>query len=1016
MATGSSQATLPSRELGVNDLSSLYEALYPVRTKYRGFGLQIGVDLDEIKDIESNNNKDSGNCLLEILCSRLKRKPALTCNDIDKALRSRTVDEYTLADDFQSNFECKSVPDPQKKQIEIKNKSSKKSKGPPPTESENFLKMSKKESERIKGYVESEDESKSDESESIQKTEKSAEVERQVHERDESKSKRAKKRARKKERAPKNQCASEQPVSESAIQLRMSKPGSGRTGYVESEDESKSNENIEKTKKSAEVERQVHERDEPKSKRAKKRAHKKEKNQCTTEQPEPDEYKEDERKQIKGKQKQKMQFSEMAASPQNGAESDQKRKKSVKESEKIAPEIISTDSENESSDVCKEKEILLSKSEKTGKVREYGAYSEVKHQPQSAQIREVKNETRKKGKIPEKEGSTKKQHSVLHRKTAVAVESDEDTSEQPSHKSKKKLEAEERESEESISESTSDESETESPKHKEKVKPKSPTDTEEMYHDSDEEIEKVRAKDKKKMPQKSKVATAKSSPHSERLVEEEQYKQKKGKRSVDMKKQERESELRAKASRGKLQKPHSQVKERERVKESDSGMKAKRLVAYSSEQASDESESDCENEESDSGNDSSEDGEDSEGKSSDEEEKRETDEESSTAPSEEEVKKKKKKENSVSHVKEKAKKEGFEEERKLIKKRVSKYAVEQSKYDSPQGGRRFDETNTRKVKGKRESEAASLKYDSPGNDEQSDPGHGSRDQEEHDIQQKRRNKKKQRRESSMSPTAIGSSSPSTSQEEKKKEPVSKKQGHRKKHVRKMKEKRERMKRGKEKAACSSGTDDSSPECDMTNNQYEGEMKELVSIFRRFFGQLCCVKFRPKDIAAKLQKKGLISRAMMREMMLSPESQQAKIIALVDELDKKTRSCPDRLFMIIEVMLENEALQETAREILRETGTQCLVCALHFVLGSKILFPAGRVCPVETAAKFPYQLPPSDTAVPSTADTLSPTVKGMLKYYFQHFYVLAVIFLSGLQEGRERWERQYLVQSNKTLHS
>ena len=453
------------------------------------------------------------------------------------------------------------------------------------------------------------------------------------------------------------------------------------------------------------------------------------------------------------------------------------------------------------------------------------------------------------------------------------------------------------------------------------MKPKFPTDTEEIYHDSDEEIEKVRAKDKKKMPQKSKVATAKSSPHSERLVEEEQYKQKKRKRSVDMKEQQRELELRAKASRGKLQKPHSQVKE------ADPGMKAKGLVAHSSEQASDESETDRENEESGSGNDSSEDGEDSEGKSSDEDEKRETDEESSTAPSEEEVKKKKKKkEKSVTHEKEKVKKEGFDEERKLMDKRVSNAAVEQSKYDSPQGGRRFDETHTRNVKGKRESEAASLKYDSPGDGEQSDPGHGSRDQKEHDIQQKRRKKKKQRRESNMSPTAIGSSSPSSSQEEKKKQPVSKKQGHRKKHVRKMKEMRERMKSGKEKAGFSSGTGDSSPECDMTKNQYDGEMKELVNIFKRFFGQLCCAVFDPKDFAAKLQKKGLISRAMMREMMLSPESQQVKIIALIDKLDKKTRSRPDRLFMIIEVMLENETLQSIAREILRQASMSCFVCS------------------------------------------------------------------------------------------
>ena len=48
-----------------------------------------------------------------------------------------------------------------------------------------------------------------------------------------------------------------------------------------------------------------------------------------------------------------------------------------KKSEKIAPEIMSTDSENESSYACKEKEMLLSK---TGKVRKCAAYSEVKHQ------------------------------------------------------------------------------------------------------------------------------------------------------------------------------------------------------------------------------------------------------------------------------------------------------------------------------------------------------------------------------------------------------------------------------------------------------------------------------------------------------------------------------------------------------------------------------------------------------------------------------------------------------------
>ena len=59
---------------------------------------------------------------------------------------------------------------------------------------------------------------------------------------------------------------------------------------------------------------------------------------------------------MRAKQQQKIHFSEMAASPQSGAESDQKRKKSVKESEKIVPKTINTDSENESFDAYKEKE------------------------------------------------------------------------------------------------------------------------------------------------------------------------------------------------------------------------------------------------------------------------------------------------------------------------------------------------------------------------------------------------------------------------------------------------------------------------------------------------------------------------------------------------------------------------------------------------------------------------------------------------------------------------------------
>ena len=363
MASGSSEAASASREFSEDDLGDLCDALYKVSTKYRFFGLKIGLKMHEIRGIAAKHS-DSADRLLEILSARLNQESALTCADIVKALKSTSVSEHSLAIEFQKQFENII----HKGQIEEEKVFSKKKKTAKFTESEM---PSEKQSERIED-VKSNDESKSDENEDI---EKFTAVERQVHESDEPKSKRAKKRVCKKERGVTSLYASEQPVLENAIQLRMSNKGSERIEKVESKDESKSdqNENIRKAEKSAEIERQVHERDEPKSKRAKKRARKREKIQCTSEQPEPDEYKEDERKQMKDNQKQKMQFSEMAASPQSGAEYDQRRKKLVKQSEKIKPEILSTDSENGSFDACKEKEMLLSKSEMTGKLRKCGA-------------------------------------------------------------------------------------------------------------------------------------------------------------------------------------------------------------------------------------------------------------------------------------------------------------------------------------------------------------------------------------------------------------------------------------------------------------------------------------------------------------------------------------------------------------------------------------------------------------------------------------------------------------------
>ena len=223
-----------------------------------------------------------------------------------------------------------------------------------------------------------------------------------------------------------------------------------------------------------------------------------------------------------------------------------------------------------------------------------------------------------------------------------------------------------------------------------------------------------------------------------------------------------------------------------------------------------------------------------------------------------------------------------------------------------------DDETSRRVKGKKLSKAAGAptKDDSHGDKEESDAG-GSRDQED---QPKKRNRRRHR-ESSKSPIVRGGSSPSSSQEERK--PGSRRQRRTHKHGGKYKRKEEEKRR--ETSSRSSDTDSSSPESEMMTNLTKSEKKKLKKVFKYSFGQLCSASFNPVETAVQLQKKGLISPGMMTDIMLSPESQQEKIIRLVRGLDNRIRSRPERLFGCIEVLLENDALQEVGREMLRETG-------------------------------------------------------------------------------------------------
>ena len=100
---------------------------------------------------------------------------------------------------------------------------------------------------------------------------------------------------------------------------------------------------------------------------------------------------------------------------------------------------------------------------------------------------------------------------------------------------------------------------------------------------------------------------------------------------------------------------------------------------------------------------------------------------------------------------------------------------------------------------------------------------------------------------------------------------------------------------------------------------EVELKKLRKVFKRLFGRLCYAIKNPVEIATLLQKRGLLAQKKMSELLTSPESEQTKAITLVRALDKSIKSCPSRIFTVIDVFLDDDALQEIGREMWTETG-------------------------------------------------------------------------------------------------
>ena len=442
--------------------------------------------------------------------------------------------------------------------------------------------------------------------------------------------------------------------------------------------------------------------------------------------------------------------------------------------------------------------------------------------------------------------------------------SDEEVNTRATQKLRRSKKFETESDEESSSASSSDEEEIEVPKHTDNSKhteTKSADRTKDTTHFESEE--KGKTSGKKRVSLKPQSTTA-VSPCPELYKDKRRKKAIKVGKSVDSSK-----ETYHKTS---SKPPRNQREDQEEGREVVSGKKGSAAPPLERDLPSSEmAETDSGDGESD---ESSEDENESEQKSSDEEEETENDDSSSVEEKEE---------------------KGSEKSRKC-----------KHKASTPTTTTEMQKTKSQDDSKQKKSSKALLKDDSHGDKEGSDPG-GSRDQED---QPKKRNRRRKHRERSKPPIVRGGSSPSSSQEERKK---------RNKRGREHNKKSNRKKRERKVKDGASGTDGSSPECDMVKNQSEVEKKELASVFERFYGQLCCVEFNPKEIAAQLQKKGLISIPLMKELIVSPESQQAKIVTLIAALYEMIKSHPEHLFSCIEVMVKNDALQETGRELLAEAG-------------------------------------------------------------------------------------------------
>ena len=930
-------ATRAVSTLSRNDLADLYKVLYSAKNKCRSFGLQIGVGFDEIVSIEKQHT-DLGDRLLEVLSARLNQAEPLTWNDIDTALRLECVGESRTADGIRKKYPQLFSPDPSivegssdqeyEGQMHVKKGKTKKKRRRKKPKADRPLHMSDEQEEdsdeEVSGRVkrkktkkcpkqpESNDDSSAVSSieitEELEKEREKAETfsapERKIHKREKKKGKMKKVeyKERKEQPEPPEVYEREEKKKRNAKVKKKAAHEKGKSlryefSDIASDDHEFQSSDVNQKSKKQKLPQQVRVGPGKESSRAQKEMpfHSDTRQKESQSAQRVESKSKDKSVEMHAKRKTKDEMrKEHSATRKATAEGYERQQYShgreVSEKTKRKKEVDpDSDSQNEPSSTSTSEEET---SEIAG-VESTAPKSKpsVSHTQQPIDCgKEIERKRSKRKQMLLEEQQHWKGKSATHRlteKTKASIAfSDEKYSVKKGRHTKKKNQKEKlpgQKALESASESTQEDSrDEESAESSEDEEGRQ----EEEETEPDVDNTSVESRIQKSKPSVShtqkpkdikKEIERKRSSKKHTLPEEQEHLE--GKRATQRLTEETKTSItfsgeKSIKSKGRETEHRKKTSQKEKLKlEEKEKLPGQKALESASESTQEDSQ------ESDGG---SEDDRISEHlQSSKEEEETEPDDESSTATSEEGV--------------------------KVNKKPIAKESESQ---DSTTKG-------TRKGKGKRVKVAHPV--DSLKDRELSAPGScgkEQKEQEEHEMQPKKKRTRRNHGESGMSPIARGSSSPSTSQEDNQKQCGAKGQG------------KQKRKKKKERLPCSSEFDDSSPVSDKVKNLPDAEKKKLSGIFTCFFGELCCAVVDPVETAAQLQKKSLISRATMIEILKSPESQRDKTIGLVSNLEKKMDSCPDCLFVLIEVLLQNEALQRTGNEMLREAGKYRTT---HFVL-------------------------------------------------------------------------------------